>query len=294
MPATQPANSPPASNGEHEQYQQGFKRGAGKVAAILRVGPPIGDQVTNTVRSVRYILRHICPGIVGVETRNRLKQGGGEVLPADVLDFVEEVVDAKIARVHRRFRRGKKPEVIIQFGAIASRLLGLRWRSRGGRGSEQLDLIAIGVQPRLDFAPAIGNLGANALQLVAQPIKLGVAQMRARQFTIHAIQGMLPSGRGGFEIEVEFAVQALRDLSLVDMRVSRRSLAVRRGVWRRCRLRRRLCRTGSLCVGALQGGAGTACKSQHQKDAKCPCDPLQQTHTRSPALIRPIDEATRL
>ena len=101
-----------------------------------------------------------------------------------------------------------------------------------------------------------------------------------------------PSGRGGFEIEVEFAVQALRDLGLVDMRVSRRSLAVRRGVWRRCRLRRRLCRTGSLCVGALQGGAGTACKSQHQKDAKCPCDPLQQTHTRSPA--RPIDEATRL
>ena len=235
------------------------------------------------MRSVRYVLRHICPGIVGVETRNRLKQGGGEVLPADVLDFVEQIVDAKIARVDRPFRRGKKPEMIIQFGAITSRLLGLRWCSRGGRGTEQLDLIAIGVQPRLDFPPTIGNLGANVLQLVTQPIKFSVAQTRARQFAIDAVQGMLPSGCGCFEIEVEFAVQALRDLRFVDMWIGVRcGLARWRGVCRRCWLRRRLRRTGILCVGPLGRGDGTRRKSKHQKDVQRPRDALQKLHPTVP------------
>jgi hypothetical protein len=78
---------------------------------------------------------------------------------------------------------------------------------------------------------------------------------------------MLPSARGGLEIEVKLAVQALRDLRLVDVQISRRSLAAGRGVCRGGRLRRRLRWTGGLCVGALQCGAETACKSQHQKDA---------------------------
>ena len=127
--------------------------------------------------------------------------------------------------------------MIVQLGAVASRLLGLRWCSGSGCGTEQLYLVAIGIEPRLDFAPGIGDVGTNTLQFVAQPIEFGIAQTRARQFAIHAVQCMLPSACGGFEIEVELAVQALRDLRLVDMRIGRCGLAAWRGVCRRCRLR---------------------------------------------------------
>jgi hypothetical protein len=150
-----------------------------------------------------------------------LKQGGGEVLTAYVLNFVEQVVDAKIGRIDGRLRGGKQPEMIVHVGTITGRLLGLGRLSGGGRCAEQLDLIAIEIQPRLDFAPAVGDVGANALQLVAQPVEFGVAQTLARQFPVHAIQSVLPSGRGAVEIEAEFVVQALRDFRFIDLRLGR-------------------------------------------------------------------------
>ena len=95
-PAPQPANSPPACDGENDQHQQSLERDAGEVTAILCVGPPLRDQFANAARGVRHVLRHIRPGFVGVEAGDRLKQCGGEILPSDVLDFVEEIVDAQI------------------------------------------------------------------------------------------------------------------------------------------------------------------------------------------------------
>jgi hypothetical protein len=44
--------------------------------------------------------------------------------------------------------------VVIQLGVVASRLIGLRWRSGNGCSTEQLYLIAIGIELRLDFAQA--------------------------------------------------------------------------------------------------------------------------------------------
>ena len=183
--------------------------------------------------------------------------------------------------------------MIVQLGAVAIRLLGLRWRSGSGCGTEQLYLVAIGIEPRLDFVPGIGDVGTNALQLVAQPIELGIAQTRACQFAVDAVQRMLPSARGGFEIEVELAVQALRNLRLVDMRIGRCGLAAWHGVCRRCRLRRRLCWTDGLCACVLESCATSSRQAEHQKHVQRPRDALQQVHTSAPALIGPLGRGHR-
>src|SRR4029077_5969929 len=90
-----------------------------------------------------------------------------------------------------------------------------------GRCTKQLDLIAFSIQPRLDLAPTIGDVGMNALQLVAEPIEFGVTQALPRQLAVHAVQGVWPSRRGAFEIEAEIAIQALRDLCFVNLRFGR-------------------------------------------------------------------------
>jgi hypothetical protein len=59
------------------------------------------------------------------------------------------------------------------------------------------------------------------LQFITQSIELGVTQTRASQFAVNAVQRMLPSARCGLEIEIQLAVQLLRDLSLVDVRLGR-------------------------------------------------------------------------
>src|SRR4029079_12972283 len=157
-----------------------LKRGTAEVGAILRVLPPVGDQLAGAAGRGPGVLRDIRPGVVCVKTWNRLKQCRRKVLAADVLNLVEQVVDAKVGRIDRRLRRGKQSEAIVPLSAVTGGLLGLGRLPGRGRRTKQLDLIAFSIQPRLDLAPTVGDVGTNALQRVAQPIELGVTQALPR------------------------------------------------------------------------------------------------------------------
>ena len=98
--------------------------------------PPILDQSLEAHLSKAGVIRYVLPGLGGEDARDRLEQITGEVFPADVLDRVEKLIDARLLSVERAVGRLEKAEVIIEPGAELGDLLWLGdWSCAGRAGS---------------------------------------------------------------------------------------------------------------------------------------------------------------
>ena len=102
------------ANERSKRHQQSFKRDARDLLAILNVPPPIRDQIAELGSPLAGHIPATSPKFHRRRRRGSVgTRCGCKVLPADVLDRVEEMVDAQIGRVDRCLACGKKPEVVI-------------------------------------------------------------------------------------------------------------------------------------------------------------------------------------
>ncbi|MGC2074682.1 MAG: hypothetical protein WA728_01310 [Xanthobacteraceae bacterium] len=100
-----------------------------------------------------------------------MEQNGAKILSADVLNRIEEVLNAKIGRINRCFGPRQKTEMITQFGAGKRCLLGFGWLTHGRGSAKQIHLCLVSLKPRLKPIPGLRNLRADSQQLVAKLVE---------------------------------------------------------------------------------------------------------------------------
>ena len=272
----------PAGKRQKQRHEQRFNGDAGDIAAIPRVAPPIGDQITEPARGQRDIVQQIGPGFVIVHAGDRLEQDGCKVFAANVLNCVEQIFDTEVGRVRSCLTGRKQAEMVIQFRAAECRLLRFRRLVGGGSRAEQFHLRAVGVEPRLDPVYDIVGLGPDPLQLIAILIEIRIAMTRTAKVAFQAVERVLPAGCRGFQVDAQFLVEAFDNIGRVDLRVGSRNCGLVVGGAVRCRTRRGRRRT---CLFRVRAVSGSECRcrdcGQH-KDAQNPRNPSERCH-RTPA-----------
>ena len=106
--APRAANAAPACGAKQQCQQQGFDRDVANFAPVRNVLPPIRDQVADFARRRGHMLRQVCPRLIGVNAGDRLEQDGRKILAADILNSVQQILDAQIARIDRRLSSGQQ------------------------------------------------------------------------------------------------------------------------------------------------------------------------------------------
>ena len=98
-PPAQPPGSEGGGNSEPEHEQSGFENEERHIVLIAKTAPPVGHDVANAGCGQWNIVRHTRPGLRRVNARERLQQARREILSTDVLDGIDELVDAQIGGV---------------------------------------------------------------------------------------------------------------------------------------------------------------------------------------------------
>ena len=80
------------------------------VADILR---PIDHEFDDPARHQRRIFRRVPPGLIRIKPRDPLEEFSREILPANILHRVGELVDAQIDGVDGALTFGKQAEIVI-------------------------------------------------------------------------------------------------------------------------------------------------------------------------------------
>lgn len=88
---------------------------------VADIPPPIGYEVADPARCQGHGIRRVCPGLIGVNTGDPLEEVRRKILSANVLDGVDELVDAKMGGVDRSLAFGAEriEDKVIALGDVS-------------------------------------------------------------------------------------------------------------------------------------------------------------------------------
>jgi len=139
-PMPQSAHAVPRGGRQDQQGQERLKRHARDLVLVGGAVPPAGKEIANPACCDGHIIRQPRPGLIGVDAGNRLEQIVGKILATNILNGVDQLLDAQVGRVNRGLSPGKKSDMVTELGAIAGRRLGLGWLPSRRRRPEQIKL----------------------------------------------------------------------------------------------------------------------------------------------------------
>jgi hypothetical protein len=130
---------------------------------VAGIVPPIGYEAADPSRCQGHIFRRVRPSLVGINTRDALEEFRRKILSVNVLDGVDELVDAKMGGVSRILACGKQAEPVVEFSAPERNLFGLLWLACGRRRLLQAYLGLCGFKPWPESVPENFDPGTDAL-----------------------------------------------------------------------------------------------------------------------------------
>ena len=175
--------------------------------------PPILDQSLEAHLGKAGVVRYVLPGLGGEDAGDGLEQVAGEVLPADILDRVEKLIDARLLGVERAAGRLEKAEVIIEFGAELGDLLWLGRLVVRRQGRQLLNLFFNDVLGRLELVRKIIPVRAQLQKLVAITVQLRVTVIGLAKDLLKMVQLFLPALDMSLDVDAGALVCALGDLA---------------------------------------------------------------------------------
>ena len=191
-PAAQPPGSKGGGNSEPEHEQSGFENEELHIVLIAETAPPVGHDVADAGCGQWNIVRHPRPGLRRINARERLQQARCEILSTDVLDAIDEFLDAQIGGVDLLLTSGQHPVVVGSVGPTSCYVVRLGWLTGGRRRPEQIQLVLGGRECRFKMLAKASNLAANALELVTEVVQFGIAQARLLKVALQPRKLLLP------------------------------------------------------------------------------------------------------
>ena len=214
------------------------------------------------------IVRHSRPGLRRVDAGDRLQQARREILSTDILDGIDELVDAQVGGVDLFLTSGQHSEVVGPVSPNSCDVVRLGWLTGGRSRPQQAQLVLGGCECRFKMRAEAPNLAANALELVTEVVQLRIAQARLLQVALQARKLLLPTRDPLLDVNADTLVGTCNDLGRVDW-------SGRRFCWLRGSLRTRR-RTGlrnHIWIGrcrCLRGLSLSAGHNQQGKEAQRP------------------------